>query len=343
MNTTHEESSALQTVSGSHVDAPRVNAGALMMDIQTMESLMRMANLMASGSSTVPKHLQGNPADCMAVAMQSMQWGMNPFAVAQKTHLVNGALGYEAQLVNAVVQESGAISGRFHYEFKGTAGAIECRVGAVIKGEGEITWGEWLNESKVTTKNSPLWKTNPKQQMGYLQIKNWARLHTPGAILGVYTPDEFDTPTPRNMGQAQVVAQEIPADLLSAANIAAAAGVAAYQEFFTSTGPANRKLLAAEHNNLKAAAIAADKARTVDTPAAAPQTKAPAAPAGQPDADGVIPAKTFDEVMGMLCAAKTEEALYVAADWIEVITDADAKAMLNGKFDERLAQIRGAA
>ena len=40
---------------------------------------------------------------------------MNPFAVAQKTHVVNGSLGYEAQLVNAVVQASGAIDGRFHY------------------------------------------------------------------------------------------------------------------------------------------------------------------------------------------------------------------------------------
>ncbi|SPX63869.1 Uncharacterised protein [Leclercia adecarboxylata] len=40
----------------------------------------------------------------MAIIMQAMQWGMNPYAVAQKTHLVNGVLGYEAQLVNADLQ-----------------------------------------------------------------------------------------------------------------------------------------------------------------------------------------------------------------------------------------------
>ena len=39
---------------------------------------------------------------CMAVTLQALQWNMSPFAVAQKTHLVNGTLGYEAQLVNAV-------------------------------------------------------------------------------------------------------------------------------------------------------------------------------------------------------------------------------------------------
>lgn len=35
--------------------------------------------------------------------MQAVQWGMNPFAVAQKTHFVSGKIGYEAQLVNAVI------------------------------------------------------------------------------------------------------------------------------------------------------------------------------------------------------------------------------------------------
>ncbi len=36
-----------------------------------------------------------------------------------KTHLVNGVLGYEAQLVNAVIASSSAINGRFHYRYGG--------------------------------------------------------------------------------------------------------------------------------------------------------------------------------------------------------------------------------
>ena len=118
---------------------------------------------------------------------------MNPFAVAQKTHLVNGTLGYEAQLVNAVLEASGAIIGRFRYEYQGEGNGLKCRVGAIPRGESEVVWNEWLNISDVTTKNSPLWKTNPRQQMGYLQVKNWARAFKPGAILGVYTPDELET------------------------------------------------------------------------------------------------------------------------------------------------------
>lgn len=178
-----------------------VNTGTanMLMNQQAMQSLYQFAEVMAAGKVTVPKHLQGSVSDCLAVAMQASQWGMNPFIVAQKTHLVNGTLGYEAQLVNAVLQSSGAIIGRFHYEYRGEGNAMECRVAAIPAGEKELVWNEWLKISDVTTKNSPLWKTNPKQQMGYLQVKNWGRAIKPGAIMGVYTPDELEDRTEREI------------------------------------------------------------------------------------------------------------------------------------------------
>lgn len=259
-------------------EVPQISAstGSLVMDIAGMERIYALAETMAAGRATVPKHLQNNPADCMAVVMQAVQWGMNPYVVAQKTHLVNGTLGYEAQLVNAVVQSSGAIVGRFHYEYQGEGQTLSCRVGAVIAGEQEITWNEWLCIKQITTQNSPLWKTNPKQQLGYLQVKNWARAYKPGAILGVYTSDElYDMPAPagRNMGSAEVVGPS--ADLLAQANAAAEQGVAAYQDFFQNTSKENRKALAGEHDALKKKAQASDAARTVDNkPAAQAQTDA---------------------------------------------------------------------
>ena len=73
--------------------------------------------------------------------------------------------------------------------------------------ETEVRWGEWLSIGAVTTKNSPLWKTNPKQQMGYLQVKNWARAFAPGAILGVYTTDELGDAEPMPQRPAQVAEQ----------------------------------------------------------------------------------------------------------------------------------------
>jgi len=170
-----------------------------------LQKLQAFAEVMALGVSTVPKHLAGNKADCLAVALQAAQWGMNPYAVAQKTHLVNGTLGYEAQLVNAVVTSSTAVQGRFKYEYGGNWESFRpgdknaanekglfVRVGAVLRGETEITWGEPLYMEFVGTRNSPLWKTAPKQQLAYLAVKYWARLYCPDVILGVYTPDEFE-------------------------------------------------------------------------------------------------------------------------------------------------------
>lgn len=311
-------------------DAPteqaRVSASELMMNPESMDRIMRMAEMMANGRTTIPAHLQKNPADCMAVVLQAMQWGMLPHIVAQKTHIVNGTLGYEAQLVNAVVQSSGCITGRFHYEYRGNSPQLECRVGAVIRGEREITWGEWLNESKVATKNSPLWKVNPRQQMGYLQVKNWARAFAPGAILGVYTPDEFDLVPPRNMGSVEVAKPEIPQALFDQADEASNAGVASYKKFWAETGAANRKLLASQHEHLKTNAIESDKLRTVDNKA----------PVNQSTGEVTV---TFAEVIEKLDKAKTEDALYIAMDWSNAMDDQSRMGEVEEHFNKRLATI----
>jgi hypothetical protein len=105
----------------------KMNSLALLTDPTRMASIMAVAKIMASAKVTVPKHLQGQEGDCMAICMQAANWGMNPFAVAQKTHLVNGVLGYEAQLVNAVVQSQGYIDGTFQYEYQDARQAIPDR------------------------------------------------------------------------------------------------------------------------------------------------------------------------------------------------------------------------
>ena len=80
-----------------------VSSTALMLDNDSMDKMMRLADFMASGKSALPVHLRGSPGDCLAVVMQAVSWNMNPYAVAQKTFVVSGVLGYEAQLVAAVI------------------------------------------------------------------------------------------------------------------------------------------------------------------------------------------------------------------------------------------------
>jgi len=180
----------------------------MLSDPARMNALMVFADLMASAAVTVPQHLRGKKADCLAITMQAARWNMDPFAVAQKTHLVNGALGYEAQLILAVLQSTGAIEGAPFYEYQGKALDLECRVGMILAGETEPRWTQWVRNGDIKTRNSPLWQTNPAQQLGYLQVKYWARQYAPGAILGIRTKDELEdieAMPERFMGDAEVV------------------------------------------------------------------------------------------------------------------------------------------
>ncbi|MEX8787183.1 recombinase RecT, partial [Salmonella enterica] len=98
-------------------DTAIAGTAATIFSPEGLNQLMKFAEVMAQSRVTVPAHLAGKPADCMAVAMQATQWGMNPFAVAQKTHVVSGTLGYEAQLVNAVITTMSPTKDRINYEW----------------------------------------------------------------------------------------------------------------------------------------------------------------------------------------------------------------------------------
>ena len=219
-----------------------VNSNIALFDSQYLNAISSFAQMMSQGAATVPRHLQGNAADCMAVAMQAAQWQMNPFAVAQKTHLINGVLGYEAQLINAVISRSGVLASRFEYEWygpwekvigkfnikKGEKGeyrvpgwsmADEEGIGIIIRArlKGEDQYRELdLLLAQARVRNSTLWADDPRQQLAYLAVKRWSRLYCPDVILGVYTPDELEDRQERviNPEPAQRVSvQEITAEV----------------------------------------------------------------------------------------------------------------------------------
>ncbi|EFS9168726.1 recombinase RecT, partial [Salmonella enterica] len=113
------------------------------------------------------------------------------------------------------------------------------QVGAILRGESEITWGEPLYLSGVVTRNSPLWVSNPKQQIAYLGVKYWARLYCPEVILGVYSPDEIEEREEKIINPVQnaqnITMQDITADTpqTSSTQIAGADTDAVADEFRT--------------------------------------------------------------------------------------------------------------
>lgn len=199
--------------------APQGMGQNLTLDVASMNSMVSLANIMATGKATIPQEYRNSPGDCLAVVMQAVQWGMNPFAVAQKTHFVSGKIGYEAQLVNAVITALAPTKDRLHFEWFGDWSKVigkfdikknqdgkeyrqpswsmkdeeglGIKVWATIKGEDEPRMLE-LYLAQARTRNSTLWADDPRQQLAYLATKRWARLYCPDVIMGVYTPDEFE-------------------------------------------------------------------------------------------------------------------------------------------------------
>ena len=224
---------------------PVIDNVSILTNGDLFDRLMAIANVMANSGVMVPEHFRGKPEACMAVSMQAARWGMDPFAVAQKTHIVSGTLGYEAQLVNAVVTTMAPTKDRLHYEWFGPwenvigkfvektsqkgnkyiapawsladEKGIGVRVWATMHGENEPRLLE-LFLSQAQVRNSTLWASDPRQQLAYLAVKRWARLYCPDVILGVYSADELEdshrpekdiTPPPERVTAAQLA--ETPA------------------------------------------------------------------------------------------------------------------------------------
>jgi len=155
---------------------------------QNLGEVVKFAEVMSRADIALPKHLRGNPGACMAVAMQALEWEMSPFAVASKSYAVNGAIAYEAQLIAAVVNTRSGIKGRLKYTYEGEGASLQCTVTGILDGE-EYSYTS-PRFDQITTKNSPLWKTDPQQQLGYYSARSWARRYTPEVILGVYDREE---------------------------------------------------------------------------------------------------------------------------------------------------------
>lgn len=157
---------------------------------QTLSDIVEFAKFMCQSNAGIPAYLRGNAPDCAAITMQALKWNFDPFSVAQKSYKVKDVLAYEAQLIAAVVNTRSGIKGRLKYAYEGEGAALTCTVTGILDGD-EYSYTS-PPVGAITTKNSPLWKTDPQQQLGYYSARSWARRYTPEVLLGVYDRDEAE-------------------------------------------------------------------------------------------------------------------------------------------------------
>lgn len=180
----------------------------------------QIANLLANGTGTTPKHLLGQPAACFNVVVNALTWKLSPFAVAMETYETpGGKIGYQGALVQAILERSGRFVGGIkfkHYgdweKLKGTFKIVKSDRGKdmpqatwtreMVKGIGVEVIGQVKGEVEPRSLkfdldtafplNSTLWATRPHQQICYTAVRAFARVCAPSVLLGIPMVDEDD-------------------------------------------------------------------------------------------------------------------------------------------------------
>lgn len=169
------------------------------------EMIERGAMLIASCPGVSP-HLR-TQENAMFVSYQAARWRMDPIMVALKTYFTerkggpNAGLlvGYEAQLVHALVESDPDLVEPLDFQFgysdpkKTLAQFRFCKVIGILRTARKPRNLTTPTVGQIKIKNSPLWFSDPDQQLSYYGARAWARRYRPGRLLGVYTRDEIDT------------------------------------------------------------------------------------------------------------------------------------------------------
>jgi hypothetical protein len=157
----------------------------------TVAEARDIAYLMAGSDKAVRKHLRNNPGACFGIVIQAVEWGLSPYAVANKSYEVNDQLAYESQLIQAVILRRAPIRGRIKFDYAGEGDQRVCVASAVTL-EGDTVEYRSPALSRITPKNSPLWKNDPDQQLAYFSGRALCRRHFPDVLMGIYDVDELE-------------------------------------------------------------------------------------------------------------------------------------------------------
>ena len=189
--------------------------GGLMVELRSVGDISDMARIMAATGIGVRHAFRNNVGACFRVCWQAMAWSMDPFAVAAKAYVVKNQRGeeevsYEAQLIHAAINGSGLLEGPLEEpEYEGIGQDMSCLVTGTLAG-GHVRTYHSPPIRNIRVKNSPLWQSDPELQLWYFSARNWSRKWAPDVILGVYSPDEWETGSLVDGGMIDGQAVEVP-------------------------------------------------------------------------------------------------------------------------------------
>ena len=265
---------------------------------QEYRECVEFSKLMSQARHSVPAYLKQNPGDCLAIVTQALRWKLEPFWVAQNSYVAKaeGLIAYNSAVHSAIILSSGLLKERPRYFFTGEGEDRVCTVSATFKGEMTALTYE-TPPLKTCKKNSPLWLSDPDQQLGYFAIRNWGRRHCPEVLGGVYDRDEMQDVTQDDEPPSPNLMDRLPGKIANASGFAADvvdAGLA-------------KEAAAAAKTGEKKARKSTEKAQQEPK---AVEGSPPTSDAGKPTAEPSPPPSTADEYVAY------------AIDWISKAVDA---------------------
>lgn len=170
---------------------------------ESMGQLLETAKLLATAGPLLPIWLQGNAGGCLGVMMQTMDWNRSrpphhhisaifaarmSFAVPTKGG--GETVGFMSQMFAVLVNTSGLFKKRPEYRYEGTGIDQKCTVVLQFIDEDEAREHESPPLKDIQPKNSPLWTSDPRQQLGYYTLRAFVRRNCPEVLAGFHDEDE---------------------------------------------------------------------------------------------------------------------------------------------------------
>jgi hypothetical protein len=159
---------------------------------QDVAQMMEFAKIMSISDKAVPAFMRGNVGLCLSIIEQADGWGFRPYSLARMAFVVNDQVAYMSQVIHAVIEKWAPLKQRLRAEYLGEGPERQCKIIGHIKGEVDPL--EYLSPKlkDISPKNSPLWKTDPDQQLFYSASRAWAKRYCPDILMGAFSKDELE-------------------------------------------------------------------------------------------------------------------------------------------------------
>jgi hypothetical protein len=191
---------------------------------------MELSKLLSVAGAGVPLHCRNNPGICLRIVATASRFGIDPFLLADDSYVVtsdktgDSRLAFGAKSIHAMVLRSGVVDGRLEIAFEGQGPGLTCTVSGRLRGSATVRT-KTATLSDITIKRSPLWQSDPQQQLGYYCVRAWGRLHAPDALMGLLAREDpeleaLPPPPPAAAGPSSDLArvQEVLAAGMAPAN-----------------------------------------------------------------------------------------------------------------------------